>query len=199
MKVGPGSRLNGSPGDMKAEAAVRLWPFVFLLLEAGWGDGEHAKRAYGTWAVKVAGGDSAMADSVAHAAGLRNSGLLDPFNDVFVFEGGEEETEGGREGGRKVAKREVLYSHSAVVWVSQQQPLRRVKRAFLPFTEVGSSLPRRQVTLYVFNFSPVFHQLRLLRVWTTSLTSPPQLETAPPQQLLSQCLTIQCFLPSGTL
>lgn len=155
---------------MRPEAAARVWPFVFLLLTAGRSDGERSRLAQGAWAVKVAGGDREVADSVASAAGLRNSGLLDPFSDVFLFEGGEE-----TEGGRKVARREALDGHSLVVWVSEQRPLRRVKRGFPPSTEVGSGQPREDECLSVFSCSLVLHRLGWLMVLTTPMTSPPRL------------------------
>ena len=83
------------------------------------------------WAVKVQGeGKRAerelqtIADSVANNLGLVNHGRIEPFHNVFQFEGSS------RRVGRSAvtAVHASLEGHPGVVWASLQRPLTRTKR-----------------------------------------------------------------------
>ena len=83
------------------------------------------------WAVKVQGGGKraerelqTIADSVANNLGLVNHGRIEPFHNVFQFEGSS------RRVGRSAvtAVHASLEGHPGVVWASLQRPLTRTKR-----------------------------------------------------------------------
>ena len=83
------------------------------------------------WAVKVQGvGERAerelqtIADTVANNLGLVNHGRIEPFHNVFQFEGNS------RRVGRSAvaAVHASLEGHPGVVWASLQRPLTRTKR-----------------------------------------------------------------------
>lgn len=129
------------------------------------------------WAVKVQGGGEraerelqAIADTVANNLGLVNHGRIEPFHNVFQFEGSS------RRVGRSAvaAVHASLEGHPGVVWASLQRPLTRTKRE-VEFRDPFFSKQWHLVSLHVCCLDPrAFAQPTGSRVCATlsSLSSP---------------------------
>ena len=114
------------------------------------------------WAVKLQGEGErskrelqAIADSVANNLGLVNHGRIEPFHNVFEFEGSS------RRVGRSAvaAVHASLEGHPGVVWASLQRPLTRTKRE-VEFRDPFFSKQWHLVSLHVLS-EPLLNQQAL--------------------------------------